>query len=63
MGRLSKSIDANRNNSWVSFYLAVSLAHLGRLDEARKEAKAGLVGIPSFTIKRCRAAASSDNVR
>jgi tetratricopeptide (TPR) repeat protein len=61
VGRLRKSIDANRNNSWVSYYLAASLAHLGRLDEARSEAKAGRAGIPSFTIKRFRAAASSDN--
>jgi hypothetical protein len=61
VARLRKSIDANRNNSWVSFYLGVSLAHLGRLDEARGEVKAGLAGHPRFTIKRFRAAASSDN--
>jgi TolB-like protein/tetratricopeptide (TPR) repeat protein len=59
--KLRKSIDANRNNSWVSFYLAVGLAHLGRLGEARSEVKAGLAGHPRFTIKRFRAAASSDN--
>ena len=58
---LRKSIGANRNNSWVSFYLAVSLAHLGRLDEARSEVKAALAGHPRFTIKRFRAAASSKN--
>jgi TolB-like protein len=58
---LRKSLDANRNNSRIYFYLAASLAHLGRLDEARTEAKAGLAGNPRFTIKRVRAAASSDN--
>jgi TolB-like protein len=59
--RLRKSIDVNRNNFWVSFYLAVSLAHLGRLDEARREVKAGLADNPRFTIKRYLAAACSDN--
>jgi TolB-like protein len=61
VARLRKSIDANRNNSWVSFFLAASLAHLGRLDEASREVKAGLAGNPRFTIKRFRAAASSNN--
>jgi TolB-like protein/Flp pilus assembly protein TadD len=59
--RLRKSIDVNRNNFWVSIYLAVSLAHLGRLDEARREVKAGLADNPRFTIKRYLAAACSDN--
>jgi tetratricopeptide (TPR) repeat protein len=61
VARLRKSIDANRNNSWVSFFLAASLGLLGRHDEARSEVKAGLAGLPSFTIKRVRAAASSNN--
>ena len=50
-----KSIDANRNNPWAFFYLAACLAHLGRLDEARQEVKAGLAVNPKFTIARCRA--------
>jgi TolB-like protein len=58
---LRKSIDANHNNALVYFYLAASLAHLGRLDEARREAKAGLTGHPRFTIKRFRAGVNSDN--
>jgi TolB-like protein len=61
MGWLKKSIDANRNNPLVCFYFAASLAHLGRLDEARSEVKAGLAGNPRFTIKRFRGGANSDN--
>jgi hypothetical protein len=32
--------------------LAAALAQLGRLDEARQEAKLYLIGNPSFTIRR-----------
>jgi TolB-like protein/class 3 adenylate cyclase/Tfp pilus assembly protein PilF len=60
-GWLRKSIDANRNNPWAYFYLAACLAHLGRLDEAHEELKAGLAVNPNFTIKRFQAAAESDN--
>jgi TolB-like protein/Tfp pilus assembly protein PilF len=56
-----KSIEANRNNPWAFFYLAACLAHLGRLDEAREEVKAGLSVNPKFTIARCRAGFVSDN--
>ena len=56
-----KSIEANRNNPWAFFYLAACLAHLGRLDEARQEVKAGLAVNPKFTIARCRAGFESDN--
>jgi TolB-like protein/Tfp pilus assembly protein PilF len=56
-----KSIDANRNFPWAFFLLASCLAQLGRLDEARKEAKAGLALDPNFTVKRYRALAESDN--
>ncbi|HME84592.1 MAG TPA: adenylate/guanylate cyclase domain-containing protein [Roseiarcus sp.] len=56
-----KSIEANRNNPWAYFYLAACLAHLGRLDEARHEVKAGLAVNPKFTIARCRAGFVSDN--
>jgi tetratricopeptide (TPR) repeat protein len=61
VGWLRKSIDANRNTHWAYFQLAACLAHLGRLDEARKEVKAGLAINPKFTIKRFRAGAQSDN--
>jgi hypothetical protein len=42
--------------------LVASLAHhLGRVDEARWEVKAGLAVNPKFTIKRFRAGTQSDN--
>ena len=61
LGWLRKSIDANRNTPWTYFPLASCLAHLGRLDEARRELKNGLAVNPNFTIKRFHAAAESDN--
>ena len=47
--------------SYRAFSLAAALALLGRLDEARAAAKAGLALDPSFTIRRFRDGASSDN--
>ena len=58
---LRKSIDANRNNAVPFFYLAACLAHLGRLDEARAETKAGLAIDPKFTLARFRAGIQSDS--
>ena len=58
---LRRSIDAARGNPARLFYLAVCLAKLGRLDEARQEVKAGLALDPKFTIARFRAGAESDN--
>jgi TolB-like protein/Tfp pilus assembly protein PilF len=49
-----RSIEANRNFSRAHFSLAYSLAQLGRLDEARSAAKAGLALHPSFTVARAR---------
>ena len=46
---------------WAFFFLAACLAHLGRLDEARTEVKAGLAVNPKFTHHRYRAGAESDN--
>ena len=45
----------------VHFYLAAALARLGRLQEAREAACAGLELNPSFTIARFRSLANSDN--
>ncbi len=56
-----RSIDVNHNNLFAYFNLAACLAHLGRIDEARREAEAGLAVAPNFTIRRFRAAAESDN--
>jgi tetratricopeptide (TPR) repeat protein len=47
---LRKSIDANRNRPLAFFLLAACLAHLDRLDEARREVKAGLAVDPDFTL-------------
>ena len=41
--------------------MAAALVELGRLDEARAEAQAGLVLNPGFTIRRYRDGATSDN--
>jgi TolB-like protein/class 3 adenylate cyclase len=56
-----RAIDANRNFAFTHFSLAAALAHLGRIDEARAAADAGLVVEPGFTITRLRAGARSDN--
>src|SRR5262249_30682245 len=56
-----RSVEANRNHSWAHFYLAVALALLGSLDEARAAARAGLAINPGFTIRRFRVGATSDN--
>ena len=58
-----RAIEANRNYPHPYFELAVALAQLGRLDEARSAVKAGLALNPTFTISRARAvwAAMSDD--
>ena len=58
---LRQSIEANPNSPIVHFYLAAALVLLGAVDEARAAAQAGLVLDPSFTIRRFRAGALSDN--
>ena len=58
---LLRSIEANRNLSLSHFFLAAARAHLGRMSEAQAAAKAGLALNPTFTIRRFRASAFSDN--
>jgi TolB-like protein/class 3 adenylate cyclase len=58
---LRRSIDANRNVPFTYFNLAAALALLGRLDEARAAAQAGLVLDQGFTIRRFQRNLSSDN--
>ena len=58
---LLRSIDANRNLPSAHFFLAAAQAHLGRMSEAQAAAKAGLALNPTFTIRRFRASAFSDN--
>ena len=58
-----RAIEANPNFFQPHCELALALAQLGRLDEARSAMKAGLAIMPNFTISRARAAwtARSDN--
>ena len=56
-----RAIEANRNFAFTHWSLAAALAHLGRMDEARAAARAGLKLEPSFTIARFRAGARSEN--
>ncbi len=58
---LRRSIETNCNYPLTHFALAAGLALLGSLDEARAAAKAGLALDPSFTIRRYRNGAPSDN--
>jgi TolB-like protein len=58
---LRQSVEANRNASLVHFGLAAALALLGHLDQARAAAHAGLALDPTFTIRRFRVNALSDN--
>jgi TolB-like protein len=58
---LRRSIDANRNMPYTHFHLAAALALLGRMDEARAAAQAGLTLDPAFTIRRFQRQLSSDN--
>jgi TolB-like protein/class 3 adenylate cyclase len=51
-----RAIEANRNYPSPHFQLAVALAHLGRLDEARSAVKAGLALNPAYSISRAHAA-------
>ena len=56
-----RSIEANRNDANAHFGLAAALALLGSLDEAKVAAKALFAVVPSFTIRRFRDGACSDN--
>jgi TolB-like protein len=58
---LRRSIEANRNFPLAHFNLAASLALLGRLEEARTAAQAGLTLDPRFTIRRLQRSRSSGN--
>jgi len=58
---LRRSIHVNPNVPYGHFFLAAAMANLGKLDEARDEAQAGLTLDPGFTVLRFRAGAESDN--
>ena len=59
--RLNRSIELNPNFPLAHFFLAAELACLGRLEEAREAAQAGLELEPGFTVARYRASPLSDN--
>jgi tetratricopeptide (TPR) repeat protein len=59
--RLNRSIELNPNSPATQFCLATTLAHLGRLEEAREAAHACLKLNPSFTIARFLSHTSSHN--
>jgi TolB-like protein len=58
---LRRAIENNRNQAIAHFWLAAALASLGRADEARAAAQAGLALDPAFTVARFRNAAATDN--
>jgi TolB-like protein len=58
---LRRSIEFNRNYSTAHLFLAASLAQRRELEEARAVAAVGLTLDPTFTIRRFRGTASSDN--
>ena len=58
---LLRAINTNRNHPMAHLSLAAALAHLGRLDEARTAAHAGIALNPAFMISRTHANPVSDN--
>jgi TolB-like protein/Tfp pilus assembly protein PilF len=59
-----QSIETNRNVApFAYFYLAAGLAHLGRTDEARAAAEAGLTLDPHFTVAHFNGSSPTDNAR
>jgi hypothetical protein len=61
VARLNRSVERNPNTPQPHFFLAAALAHLGRGEEAREQARSGLELNLSFTIARVRAWVFSDN--
>jgi TolB-like protein/class 3 adenylate cyclase len=57
---LRRSTETNTSFPTSRFLLAATLARLGRLAEARTEARAGLAINPAFSIARARSAVSSE---
>jgi TolB-like protein/class 3 adenylate cyclase/Flp pilus assembly protein TadD len=59
--RFQRSIEANRSLPAAHFYLAVALTRLGRSKEARAALETGLILDPTFSVRRYRDEAPSDN--
>jgi Flp pilus assembly protein TadD len=58
---LRRSTETNQNYPLAYFFLAAALVQLGRMSDARAALKTGIALDPTFTIRRFRAGASSDN--
>jgi tetratricopeptide (TPR) repeat protein len=58
---LRRGLKANPNYPIGHFQLAAALALIGKLDEARAAAKEGLALDPSFTLRRLKEYAYSDD--
>jgi TolB-like protein/class 3 adenylate cyclase/Tfp pilus assembly protein PilF len=58
---LRRSIEANPNWPLSHFFLAAALTLIGSPDEARAAAHAGLALDPSFTLRRLRSLAATNN--
>jgi TolB-like protein/class 3 adenylate cyclase len=58
---LRRGVESNHNHPVGHFHLAAAQALLGSQSEARASAQAGLALDPTFTMRRYRAGASSDN--
>ena len=58
---LRRGIEANRCYPLAHFNLAAALAQQGKTAEARAEAAAGLAVVPTFSVRRYREGAPSDN--
>ena len=58
---LRRAIENNRNQAIAHFWLAAALTSLGRVDEARTAAQAGLALDPAFTVARFQSSAATDN--
>jgi tetratricopeptide (TPR) repeat protein len=58
---LRRGVETNQNWPPTHFFLAAALAHLGQHNEAHAAAQAGLALNPSFTVRRARVGAPSDN--
>lgn len=61
VARLRRSIEINRNWPSSRFYLCAALAQLGRPNEARGAATAGLLLDPTFTVRRYSSGAPGNN--
>ena len=61
VAKLRQSVEINGNFSVNYFYLGVSLAELGRVDEARIAVQNGLAIDPKFTILCYCNSSPSDN--